>query len=36
MTNPWQPESRGMLTVHTVSASELNVRLALVFGNSLV
>jgi 6-phosphogluconolactonase len=28
MPNTWQPESRGMLTVHTVSASELNVRLA--------
>ncbi len=28
MTTPWQPESRGMLTVHRVNASELNVRLA--------
>ena len=28
MPNPWQPESRGTLTVHSVSASELNVRLA--------
>ena len=28
MTNTWQPESRSTLTVHTVSASELNVRLA--------
>jgi len=28
MPNTWQPESRGTLTVHTVNASELNVRLA--------
>ena len=28
MTSAWHPESRGTLTVHTVSASELNVRLA--------
>ena len=28
MTNTWQPESRSTLTVHSVSASELNVRLA--------
>lgn len=28
MPNPWRPESRGMLTVHRVNASELNVRLA--------
>lgn len=28
MPNTWQPESRGMLTVHTVSPAELNVRLA--------
>jgi 6-phosphogluconolactonase len=28
MSNPWQPESRGTLTVHTVSPAELNVRLA--------
>ncbi len=28
MTTPWRPESRGMLTVHRVNASELNVRLA--------
>ena len=28
MPNPWLPEPRGTLTVHTVSASELNVRLA--------
>jgi 6-phosphogluconolactonase len=28
MSTPWRPESRGMLTVHRVNASELNVRLA--------
>ena len=28
MGTAWQPESRGMLTVHSVAASELNVRLA--------
>ena len=28
MPNTWQPESRSTLTVHSVSASELNVRLA--------
>ena len=28
MTTPWHPESRGTLTVHTVSSAELNVRLA--------
>jgi 6-phosphogluconolactonase len=28
MTNTWHPESRGTLTVHTVSQAELNVRLA--------
>ncbi len=28
MTNSWHPESRGSLTVHTVSQAELNVRLA--------
>lgn len=28
MTSAWHPESRGTLTVHTVSAAELNVRLA--------
>ncbi|PQA84037.1 6-phosphogluconolactonase [Limnohabitans sp. TS-CS-82] len=28
MTSTWHPESRGTLTVHTVSAAELNVRLA--------
>jgi 6-phosphogluconolactonase len=28
MTNTWHPESRGTLTVHTVSEAELNVRLA--------
>jgi 6-phosphogluconolactonase len=28
MSSAWQPESRGALTVHTVSQAELNVRLA--------
>ena len=28
MTKAWHPESRGTLTVHTVSTAELNVRLA--------
>ena len=28
MTHAWQPESRGALTVHTVSQAELNMRLA--------
>jgi 6-phosphogluconolactonase len=28
MTRNWHPESRGILTVHTVSQAELNVRLA--------
>lgn len=28
MTSTWHPESRGSLTVHTVSQAELNVRLA--------
>ena len=28
MHSTWQPESRGSLTVHTVSPTELNVRLA--------
>jgi 6-phosphogluconolactonase len=28
MTSTWHPESRGKLTVHTVSQAELNVRLA--------
>lgn len=28
MTSTWHPESRGTLTVHTVSQAELNVRLA--------
>ena len=28
MTSTWHPESRGTLTVHTVSAAELNVRVA--------
>ncbi len=28
MTHTWHPESRGTLTVHTVSPAELNVRLA--------
>ena len=28
MTSSWHPESRGTLTVHTVSQAELNVRLA--------
>ena len=28
MSSAWQPESRGTLTVHTVSQAELNVRLA--------
>lgn len=28
MTQTWHPESRGTLTVHTVSPAELNVRLA--------
>ncbi len=28
MTSSWHPESRGTLTVHTVSQTELNVRLA--------
>ena len=28
MSSTWQPESRGTLTVHTVSPAELNVRLA--------
>ena len=28
MTHTWHPESRGALTVHTVSQSDLNVRLA--------
>ena len=28
MTPAWQPESRGMVTVHTVNQTELNVRLA--------
>ena len=28
MSSAWQPESRGVLTIHTVSQAELNVRLA--------
>jgi 6-phosphogluconolactonase len=36
MTVAWHPESRGMLTVHTVSQAELNVRLAQDIAQRLV
>ncbi|WP_353141218.1 6-phosphogluconolactonase, partial [Limnohabitans sp.] len=36
MTVAWHPESRGKLTVHTVSQAELNVRLAQEIAQRLV